>query len=289
MELPLDGAISRYYREEAPERLRRLIDKAGKDGVTNADYPYPEEMRRKDYDEEMARLQVDLVRFQAWVKESGARVVIVFEGRDAAGKGGTIKAFTENMNPRGARVVALPKPTEAEAGQWYFQRYVEHLPTKGEIVLFDRSWYNRGIVEPVMGFCTETERNHWFHQVGPFEAILVEEGILLHKMWLEVGRATQLKRMLDRETDPLKQWKLSPIDAEGLKRWDAYSAAIAETLNHTHSPLAPWTVILSDDKRRLRVNLIRSVLHPHVYARKGSVEAPDPRIVGGPDLLAGGD
>jgi polyphosphate kinase len=280
MDLPLDGAISRYFREEAPSNIRRLIEGSDKGDVLNARYPYPEEMHRKAYEEEMHRLQVELVRFQAWVKESGARVAIVFEGRDAAGKGGSIKAFSENLNPRGARVVALPKPTDIEQGQWYFQRYVAELPTAGEIVLFDRSWYNRGVVEHVFGFCTPEERAHWFEQVVPFETMLVDEGIRL-------GRATQLERFLDRERDPLKQWKLSWIDVEGLKKWDSYSAAIAETLTRTHSPEAPWTVLRADDKKRTRLNLIRSVLSPTDYARKDAkaIGPIDPKIVGGPKIV----
>ncbi len=288
MDLPLDGAISRYVREEAPENIRRLIRKADKDDILDPRYPYPEEMHRKAYEEEMHLLQVELVRFQAWVKEAGARVAIVFEGRDAAGKGGSIKAFAENLNPRGARVVALPKPTEIEQGQWYFQRYIAELPTAGEIVLFDRSWYNRGVVEHVFGFCTPQQRETWFEQVSPFEDMLVQEGIRLFKFWLNVDRATQLERFLARERDPLKQWKLSWIDVEGLRKWDAYSVAITETLGRTHSAHAPWMVLRADDKKRTRLNLIRSVLSPIDYARKDAraVGTLDPRIVGGPEIVA---
>ena len=290
MDLPLEGAISRYYQEEAPREVRRLIEGADKDDVLNPRYPYPEEMKRSRYEEEMSLLQVELVRFQAWVKDSGARVAIVFEGQDAAGKGGAIKAFSENLNPRGARVVALAKPTEIEAGQWYFQRYIAELPTAGEIVLFDRSWYNRGVVEHVFGFCTPQQRAQWFEQVEPFEEMLVGEGIHLFKFWLNVGRATQLERFLERERDPLKQWKLSWIDVEGLKKWDEYSASIAETLIRTHAARAPWTVLRADDKRRTRLNLIRSVLTPLDYARKDpkAVGALDPKVVGGPEVVTTG-
>jgi polyphosphate kinase 2 len=247
-------------------------------------------MKRRDYEEQMHALQVELVRFQAWAKESGARVLVVFEGRDAAGKGGSIKALSENLNPRGARVVALPKPTEIEQGQWYFQRYIAQLPTAGEIVLFDRSWYNRGIVEHVFRFCSPEERALWFEQVGPFEEMLAGEGILLFKVWLNVGRATQLERFLERERDPLKQWKLSWIDAEGLRKWDDYSAAIAETLIRTHTARAPWICLRADDKRRTRLNLIRAVLTPVDYARKDAraVGALDPKIVGGPEVVTVG-
>ena len=287
MDLPLDGAISKYFKDDAPSEVRRIIEEADKDDILNPRYPYPEEMKNKHYEEEMQLLQVELVRFQAWVKESGARVAILFEGRDAAGKGGSIKAFSENLNPRGARVVALAKPTEIEAGQWYFQRYIAQLPTAGEIVLFDRSWYNRGVVEHVFGFCTPEQRAAWFEQVGPFEDMLVNEGIHLFKFWLNVGRATQLERFLDRERDPLKQWKLSWIDVEGLRKWDDYSAAIAETLIRTHSTRTPWMVLRADDKRRARLNLIRSVLTPIDYARKDprAIGALDPKIVGGPEVV----
>ena len=287
MDLPLDGAISKYFKDDAPPEVRRIIEGADKDEVLNPRYPYPEEMKRHQYEEEMHLLQVELVRFQAWVKEFGARVAIVFEGRDAAGKGGAIKAFSENLNPRGARVVALAKPTEIEAGQWYFQRYIAQLPTAGEIVLLDRSWYNRGVVEHVFNFCTPEQRAAWFEQVGPFEDMLANEGIHLFKIWLNVGRATQLERFLDRERDPLKQWKLSWIDAEGLRKWDEYSAAIAETLIRTHSARTPWTVLRADDKRRTRLNVIRSVLTPIAYARKEAraVGALDPKIVGGPEVV----
>lgn len=290
MDLPLDGAISRYFREEAPPDIRHLIEEAGEDGIPDPDYPYRETLEKRLYRAEMKRLQVELVRLQAWVKSSGARIAILFEGRDAAGKGGSIKTFSENLNPRGARVVALQKPTEAEAGQWYFQRYVEELPTAGEIVLFDRSWYNRGVVEHIFGFCTAEQRAHWFAQVGPFEEMLVDDGILLFKIWLDIGRATQLRRILDRERDPLKQWKLSWIDAEALRRWDDYSVAITEVLTRTHLPHAPWTVVRADDRWRLRLNLIRSVLRPIPYARKDpqAVGALDCRIVGGPEIVTAG-
>jgi polyphosphate kinase 2 len=237
----------------------------------------------------MTALQIELVRLQAWVKETGQRVVVVFEGRDAAGKGGTIKRFHQHLNPRGARVVALSKPTETEAGQWYFQRYIEQLPTAGEIVFFDRSWYNRGVVEHVFGFCTPAQREAWFGQVNEFEQMLVDDGIRLFKLWLNVGQATQLDRFLAREKDPLKQWKLSSIDVKGLPLWDAYSAAIDETLERSHTPYAPWTVIRADDKRRARMTAIRSVLCGLDYARKDAeaLGAPDPRISGGPDLWHG--
>ncbi len=223
---------------------------------------------------------------QAWAKETGARIALVFEGRDAAGKGGTIKRFRENLNPRGARVVALSKPTDKEATQWYFQRYIDHLPSAGEIVFFDRSWYNRGVVEHVFDFCTPDQREHFFAQVPKFEDMLVDEGITLVKFWLNVGRAEQLRRFLARESDPLKQWKLSWIDAAGLKKWDAYTAAIGETLERTHTDAAPWTIVRTDDKRRARLAAIRHMLGQLDYPLKDKdvVGQPDPLICGGPDI-----
>ena len=220
------------------------------------------------------------------MQESGARVACVFEGRDAAGKGGTIKRFRENLNPRSAQVVALPKPTEKEAGEWYFQRYIRRLPSAGNLSFFDRSWYNRGVVEKVFGFCKDSEREHFFRQVQPFEDMLVEDGIHLFKFWLNVGREEQLRRMMDRESDPLKQWKLSWIDVEGLKKWDDYSAAIRETLDRSHSDHAPWTIVRSDDKRRARLSAIRCVLHELDYTNKDTkaIGEIDPSICGGPDI-----
>ncbi|WP_410218957.1 polyphosphate kinase 2, partial [Paracoccus sp. (in: a-proteobacteria)] len=208
-------------------------------------------------------------------------------GRDAAGKGGTIERVRENLNPRSAYVVALPKPTEREAGQWYFQRYVDWLPAAGEIALFDRSWYNRGVVERVFGFATDQQRNAFFRQLPSFEQTLVDDGVTLVKLWLNVGRAEQLRRFLDREKDPLKQWKLSSVDVEGLARWDDYSTAIHETLNLSHSPIAPWTVIRSDDKRRARVAAIQTILQAVDFTGKNAeaIGQPDPQIAGGPDLL----
>ncbi len=286
MDLPFDGAISRYFNEDAPQDIRDQIRDAKKNDILNASYPYPKEWDKDAYEEAIDKLQVELVRMQAWVRDTGQRIVVVFEGRDAAGKGGTIKRFRENLNPRGARLVALPKPSNTEAGQWYFQRYIAHLPAKGEMTLFDRSWYNRGVVEHVFGFCTPEQRACWFSQVPEFEDMLANEGITLFKFWLNVGRATQLQRFLDREKDPLKQWKLSAIDVDGLARWDAYSAAIRETLDRTHLPFAPWTVVRSDDKLRARVNVIRSVLHALDYHRKDpeALGAVDPLIAGGPDI-----
>ena len=258
-------------------------------GFEQGEYPYKTKLDRKTYEAEKSALQVELLKVQHWVQETGQKFVLLFEGRDAAGKGGTIKRFRENLNARGARVVALSKPTETEQGQWYFQRYIKHLPTAGEIVFFDRSWYNRGVVEKVFGFCTDAQRAHFFDQVQDFEKMLVDEGIILVKFWLNVGRAEQLRRFLSRESDPLKQWKLSWIDVEGLKKWDDYTAAIAETLDRSDSAAAPWTVIRSDDKRRARLAAIRHVLGRIDYARKdtSAIGTQDSKICGGADVWNG--
>jgi len=289
MDLPFDGAISRFFKEDAPQEVREAIGHAGKNDILSDSYPHDARMKRSKYDREMAALQVELVKFQAWVKATGARVMIVFEGRDAAGKGGAIKRLRENLNPRGARVVALSKPSDSESSQWYFQRYIDHLPSGGEVAFFDRSWYNRGVVEKVFGFCDDDQRARFFRQVNPFEATLVDDGIYIFKFWLNVGRAEQLRRFLSREKDPLKQWKLSWIDVEGLKKWDAYSSAIRETLELSHSVSAPWNIVRSDDKRRARLAVMRTVLHGLEYARKdaAAIGAVDAAICGGPDIWDG--
>jgi polyphosphate kinase 2 len=286
MTLPFDGAISRYFREGAPAAIRKAIEKAGKDEVLTKSYPYRAEMKGKEYDTHMDGLQIQLARLQADVKATGKRMVIVFEGRDAAGKGGTIEAMRMNMNPRAASIVALSKPSDREAGQWYFQRYVDWLPAKGEMALFDRSWYNRAMIEHVFGFCKPDERAKFFRQLPDFERMLVDEGIMVIKFWLEVGRAEQLRRFLAREADPLKQWKLSSIDVDGLPKWDEYSAAIDETMKKSHFKHAPWTVILSDDKKRARIAAIQTVLHAVDYVGKdtGVIGKIDSSICGGPVL-----
>ncbi len=286
MGLPFDGAISTYFEDDAPDAVRNAIKRAEKGDILSPNYPHSERMPRKAYEQDLHKLQIELVKLKAWTKETGARVAIVFEGRDAAGKGGTIKRFRENLNPRGARIVALSKPSDVEKTQWYFQRYIDHLPAGGEIVFFDRSWYNRGVVEKVFDFCTDEQRAHFFHQTPEFEKMLVDEGIHLFKFWLNVGRAEQLRRFMRREGDPLKQWKLSWIDVEGLKRWDAYTTAIGETLTRTHTDHAPWTVIRSDDKRRARLAALRRVLSSIEYARKDpkAIGQIDGKISGGPEI-----
>ncbi|MFZ5751308.1 MAG: polyphosphate kinase 2 [Pseudomonadota bacterium] len=288
-EIPFVGDITRYLETEAPEALRKALAKAGKKDIVTKGYPYAREMEDEAYEAHMERLQIELVKMSYDLKASGRRLVVLFEGRDAAGKGGTIERMRENLNPRQAYIVALPKPTEREATQWYFQRYIDWLPAAGEIALFDRSWYNRGIVERVFDFSTADQRRHFFQQLPGFETMLVDEGIILVKLWLSVGRAEQLRRFLARERDPLKQWKLSWIDVEGLKKWDDYTQAIAETLAASHSDTAPWTVIRSDDKARARIAAIQTVLGRIDYAGKDAraIGTPDPLICGGPDLLDG--
>lgn len=249
-------------------------------------YPYRNLMRRRTYEDQKYQLQVELLKLQASVKDNGDRVVILFEGRDAAGKGGAIKRFMEHMNPRGARVVALEKPTPVEAGQWYFQRYVQHLPTRGEIVLFDRSWYNRSGVERVMGFCTDDEYEEFMRQAPEFERQLARSGVHLIKLWFSVSRLEQQRRFTERKNHPLKQWKLSPIDLASLDKWDEYTAAKEEMFRRTDTADAPWTVIKSDCKKRARLNAMRYVLHAIPYDLKDPqrIGALDPLIVSRPEL-----
>jgi polyphosphate kinase 2 len=247
-------------------------------------YPYPERMDRDEYESEKRQLQVELLKLQYWVEDTGQRLVVLFEGRDAAGKGGTIKRFMEHLNPRRARITALGVPTNREKGEWYFQRYIAHLPTAGEIVLFDRSWYNRGGVEPVMGFCTPEQTEAFFQQAPTFEQMLINDGISLTKFWFSVTRSEQRTRFSIREIDPVRQWKLSPTDLALLQKWDAYTAAKAEIFRRTDTPHAPWTVVRSNDKKRARVGAMRSLLSRFDYPDKDHevVGQPDPKIVGGP-------
>ncbi|CAB3717942.1 polyphosphate kinase 2 [Paraburkholderia rhynchosiae] len=245
-------------------------------------YPYRNLMSRRAYEKQKYRLQVELLKLQAWVRETGQRVVILFEGRDAAGKGGTIKRFMEHLNPRGARVVALEKPTEYERGQWYFQRYVQHLPTAGEIVLFDRSWYNRAGVERVMGFCSAQEYGDFIQQVPEFERHLARSGTHIVKFWFSVSREEQRRRFKERQVHPLKQWKLSPVDLASLDKWDDYTQAKEAMFAQTDTADAPWTVVRSDCKKRARLNAMRYVLHKLPYANRDteSIGVVDPLVVG---------
>lgn len=257
-----------------PDRIRELFE--------NGEFPYKSKMARKTYERHKAELQVELLKVQHWVKETGQKIVILFEGRDAAGKGGTIKRFTEHLNPRGARVVALEKPTETERGQWYFQRYVRHLPTSGEMVLFDRSWYNRAGVERVMGFCNASEYLEFMRQVPDLERMLTRSGVKLFKYWFSVTQDEQKKRFEARSHDPLKQWKLSPIDRASLERWGDYTEAKEAMFFYTDTADAPWTIIKSSDKKRARINCMQHFLASLDYPDKNKhvARSPDPLIVG---------
>jgi polyphosphate kinase 2 len=270
-------------RERAARRKRRVdADLELSGDWRNGGYPYRNLMSRRSYEQAKYQLQVELLKLQAWVKQTGQRVVILFEGRDAAGKGGTIKRFMEHLNPRGARVVALDKPTEAERGQWYFQRYVEHLPTRGEVVLFDRSWYNRAGVERVMGFCNDDEYLEFMRQAPEFERNLARSGLHLIKFWFSVSREEQRRRFKERESHPLKHWKLSPIDMASLDKWDEYTKAKEAMFFYTDTADAPWTVVKSDCKKRARLNALRYVLHKLPYANKDltRIGPIDPLLVG---------
>ena len=251
-------------------------------------YPYKNLMSRKAYEQQKYRLQVELLKLQTWVKDSGQKVVILFEGRDAAGKGGAIKRLMEHLNPRGARVVALEKPTESERGQWYFQRYIQNLPTRGEIVLFDRSWYNRAGVERVMGFCSDAEYTEFLRQAPEFERQLVRSGVHLFKFWFSVSRKEQRRRFKERQIHPLKQWKLSPVDLASLDKWKEYTEAKEAMFLHTDTPDAPWTVVKSDCKKRARLNAMRYILHRLRYDERDlkGVGALDTLLVGRPGLAS---
>ena len=266
------------------DAIRRIFE--------TGEYPYEEKLSRRDYEERKARLQVELLKVQEWVKETGRKIVILFEGRDAAGKGGTIKRFTEHLNPRGARVVALDKPTETEKTEWYFQRYIRHLPHAGEMVLFDRSWYNRAGVERVMGFCSAQQYLEFMRQVPELERMFVRSGIVLFKYWFSVSRDEQRRRFESRENDALKQWKLSPVDRESLDKWDSYTEAKEAMFFYTDTADAPWTIVKSDDKKRARLNCMRHFLSSLPYAGKDAdaVGQPDPLIVGtSADAIGSGD
>jgi len=245
-----------------------LPDKIKKNALRSGGFPYAEKLDKDEYERELYALQKQLVLLQAHMAKAGERIVLVFEGRDAAGKGGTIKTILENLNPRYNFIAALPKPNDRERTQWYFQRYVDWLPASGEMVLFDRSWYNRAGVEPVMGFATREQTELFLEEAPEFEKRLVRDGVKLFKFWLSIGREMQLKRFHDRRHDPLKTWKLSPIDLEALNKWDAYSEARDRMLERTDSEHAPWTVIRANDKRRLRLNVIRTVLNGFDYEGK---------------------
>jgi len=255
------------------------------------EYPYAKKIKRAEYEREKAKLQVELLKVQKWVEDTGAKVVLIFEGRDAAGKGGTIKRFMEHMNPRAARVVALNKPTDRERGQWYYQRYIEHLPSKGEMVLFDRSWYNRAGVERVMDFCNPSEYLEFMRETPDLERMLRRSGIYLFKYWFSVTQEEQKRRFASRETDPLKQWKLSPVDRASLNKWDDYTEAKEAMFFYTDTADAPWTIIKSDDKKRARLNTMRHFLANIPYPNRDIENAsdPDPLIVGSASHVIGTD
>ena len=259
-----------------------LIDPQGNPVYTwQEGYPYETRMDRDEYELEKYKLQVELLKYQYWLEDHDQKSVIIFEGRDAAGKGGTIKRFTEHLNPRTARVVALNKPSDRERGQWYFQRYIQHLPTEGEMVLFDRSWYNRAGVERVMGFATPSEYETFMNQVPFFERMLVDSGIHLTKFWFSVSQKEQRTRFAIRQLDPVRRWKLSPMDLESLDRWEAYTLAKEEMFRRTDKKYAPWTIIRSNDKKRARLNAMRYFLSQFEYEGKDHevVGTPDPKLV----------
>ncbi len=276
----IDHMAAEIQQSKKSKTLKRALTK--QDIFKHGYYPYDKKITRTEYENRKKELQVELLKFQKWVRETGQKVVILFEGRDAAGKGGTIKRIMEHMNPRGARVVALEKPSEIEAGQWYYQRYIQHLPTAGEIVLFDRSWYNRAGVERVMDFCSEKQYLEFMRETPDLERMLVRSGILFFKFWFSVSREEQFRRFQERRQDPLKQWKLSPIDLASLDKWSDYTKAKEAMFFYTDTADAPWTVIKSDDKKRARINAMRHLLSQANYPGKDEkyAVAPDPLIVG---------
>ena len=267
-----------------------LPDWVADNALSSANYAYDQKLKRSEYETQMDALHLELVKLQAHRLETGQRIVIVFEGRDAAGKGGTIGSFREYLKSRHAKVIALSKPTDTEQGQWYFQRYVCHFPTDGDMTMFDRSWYNRGGVEPVMGFCSPEQTAQFLQQTPAFEKQIVDEGISFFKIWLNIGQEMQIQRFHDRRHNPLKSWKLSPIDIKALSKWDDYTKARDRMMQATHTEHAPWTVIRSNDKRRARINAIRHVLLAIDYKDKDTkaIGTPDANVIGsGPDFLNG--
>lgn len=278
------GGKKRVFDVDDP----KLPDWVDDNDIAAGGYPYKKRMDKDDYEKTLEALQIQIVNMNTHMQDTGRRVIAVFEGRDAAGKGGSISVLHEFLNPRTARNVALSKPSDVERGQWYFQRYIEHFPTTGELVSFDRSWYNRGGVEPVMGFCTPEQHRAFLHDVPEFEKMIVEEGIIFFKFWLNIARETQLKRFHDRRHSPVKYWKLSDIDIIGMQKWDDYTAARDTMISTTHSAHAPWTVIRMNDKRRGRLEVLRHILLNVDYKGKDRdvIGSPDPLIIGtGPDAL----
>jgi polyphosphate kinase 2 len=280
------AGVERVFDIDNPE----LPDWVDKKTVASGGFPYNKKLDEDEYEDTLERLQVELVKLQAWQQSSGNRVLVLFEGRDAAGKGGTINAVRQYMNPRTARNVALTKPTETEQGQWYYQRYITHFPAKGEFVTFDRSWYNRAGVEPVMGFCTPEQHKHFLKETPRFEKMIVSEAIRFFKFWLDVSQEMQLQRFHDRRHSPLTNWKFSPMDIAGIARWDDYTKMRDLMIEETHSEHAPWTVVHSNDKRRARIETIRHVLRTLEYTGRDldAIGKPDQKIIGeGSKLLLG--
>jgi len=285
---PQEEAAHAEIDLDRPE-LPKSIEKSA---LGSGGYPYQEKLKRKRYERELLALQIELLKLQAHIKSAGERLVVVFEGRDSAGKGGCILRFSQHLNPRHMHIVALPKPNTRERGEWYFQRYVRHLPTRGDIALFDRSWYNRAGVERVMGFCTEEEAAVFLREAPEFESMLVRDGIRLFKIFLDIGREMQLKRFHSRRHDPLKRWKLSDIDLKAIGKWDAFTRAQGEMFRFTHTPTSPWVVVLANDQRRARLESIRLVLTAIDYEGKETkvVGEIDHKIVGsGPQFFHGSE
>ena len=283
LKINVDG-VAREFDIYDPKLPDWIDDKA----LESDGYPYDKKMKTKDYEKQLEKLQIELVKLQSWQQKTGTRVLILFEGRDAAGKGGTIGAMRYYMNPRSARNVALTKPTETELGQWYYQRYITHFPTAGEFVTFDRSWYNRAGVEPVMGFCTPEQHRQFLKETPGFEKLIVDEGIKFFKIWLNVGQEMQLKRFHDRVHSPLTNWKFSPMDIAGITKWNDYTRARDLMIKKTNTKYAPWTVVKTNDKRRARIEVIGHVLRSLDYTGRDMdvIGKPDPKIIGdGPRLL----
>ena len=284
--MPFAGQVSEYLNTRAPAEIRETVESARKRDTLAGSYPYPRWMAKSDYRAALKPLQFELVKLQHWVEDSGQRVIVIFEGRDTAGKSGAINRISEVTNHRVVRIEALPRPTDRQMREWFFQRYVERLPAEGEMVLFDRSWYNRAVIEHVFGFCTPAQRARFFAQLPEFERMLTGDGVHLIKIWLNVGRAEQMRRLLAREENPMRHWKLSRIDVEGLAKWDSYTRAIAETFQRSHTSFAPWTVIRAEDKYRARLAVLRHILTRLPYAHKDndSLIPPDPQICGSPEI-----
>lgn len=284
--MPFAGQVTEFLHEKAPEELRQTVEEANKRDTLAGNYPYPRWMKKDDYKDTLKPLQTELVKMQQWLDNTGQRVIVIFEGRDTAGKSGAINRIMEVVSQRLVRVEALPRPTDRQMREWFFKRYVERLPAGGEMVLFDRSWYNRAVIEHVFGFCTEDERARFFEQLPDFERMLVNDRMHLVKIWLNVSRAEQLRRLLSREGDPMRHWKLSRIDIEGLSKWDSYTHAIAETFERSHTDVAPWTVIRSEDKYRARLAVLQHILGQLDYPNRDAsvVAPPDPQICGTPAI-----